>query len=723
MIKKRVGLILLCLLVSASLYGRDIEYNQSVFLETAPRVEGSESEQRALRFITSELQRIGVPYETESFAHYIENYSRSQNIYAFIEGESATTVVLAASTNRRSSYSLSLLLSLIEQYRIAPPRANIVFAFLGADYWNEEYLSIGSALLLESLSSLSIDALLYLNLDADPEVMEIDIGNSAIIADRALVEGMLGSARAVDQRVAIPLFWHTITGGRFRILHRGIDLAPTPTHYFLQQGIPALTLSTTQQRAVPELYGAPTLIEEFIATFDDGAPTNDINYFAFPLLGRFHTIPESSTVIILVILASLVCAVTYLSKRHVQENYFLLAKRGWPLLILHLVALASALHSSQFVVEGIFFLLPLMDVWMELPILALVLKMLIARPLYIMFQAIVIRLYPGSNPELYDGLTFAASGILQVTALIDIFFATVAMWTLLCARCLIFTRTRYKIALFVPAVSVVVVYLLIYISRASSDFFALVIFSDFVWDLILAMIIVPYSFMYLRLRSAGIRIINTTAFVVSTAGVAAAIILFFALYDPFIRALPVNITLEEHVDHTLQSHAVRYKSNFDRNSGTTLIVDDRADTITLDPSAHEKEIELAHNEYYTIDYDILTNNLERIYIITIDGERDIESLELFLASDRPIDILSASIPHQNITADAVALYAGRNPSLPLFIQFSLESSFTSPVTLEMIVRNTTPFAAVEVTQARDSEYNRDVTVDTDATAIVRYTLE
>ena len=294
-LRARTLLLLVAMIaVSATLYARDIDYNQSILLATTPRTEGSTNEQQAVRFIVDELNRIGISHRRETFAHYIERFSHSENVYAFIDGRTEQTVVIAVALNTTSTYSLSVLLTLIENYSVSQPTPNIVFAFLGADYWQEKYIGIGSKLLIDSLGSTTIDALLYLNIAFNPSVMEIDIGTARHIAGRTIVERMIRAAKAADQDIAIPSFWRTTTAGYIGSFG-DIDDPSSPTDVFLSENISALTLfSSSSNRQSPSSGESSSgvrspsrtaidSIQHFVSAIDDPAVGRDNNYFLLPV--------------------------------------------------------------------------------------------------------------------------------------------------------------------------------------------------------------------------------------------------------------------------------------------------------------------------------------------------------------------------------------------------------------------------------------------------------
>ena len=432
-----IGYILFFLLLSVpcvtshqSAHARDISYNQSILTQSVPRLEGSTNEERAIQFITSELDRTKAIYRLDTFSHYTEHYSRSKNIYVFVAGKKEHTVVLTAAINKESSYSLSVLLHMIEKYQIEPPEINLIFAFLGADYWQEKYIHIGSQLLSESLGSASVDALLYVNIDFNPLVMQIDIGSTALITERKLVEHMMHATAEANQDINITTFWQTIArpGAHFS---KAVPEFASPTDYFLYQNIPTLTLSAAKMRNTLPSHGVIKSIENFIVSFDDSESHSDINYLLLPFVSSIHTLNELSIIYFLMCAYTLMCIVIFIYKQGLRRKHIPHIKEALLLFVVHSLALASALYSSQFFLESIFNFFSIVDMWSYLPLLSIALKIAITLLLYMMFSDIIQRIYPVSNNTTYTVLACISSGVLQLTVFIDILFGIIAAWIMM----------------------------------------------------------------------------------------------------------------------------------------------------------------------------------------------------------------------------------------------------------------------------------------------------
>lgn len=717
-----VTVIVSVALCSGALHARDIFYNESILLETVPRVEGSTGERQAIAFIIDELKRMGIEYQTEGFSHYTENFSNSRNIYAYITGTTDKTIVLAAALNRTASYSISLLLSIIEQYRLSQPDINLVFAFLGADYWQEQYIGIGSQLLSESLSSVVTDLLLYVNIDHDPEVLEIDIGTVDQFTRRDKIELIIDAAEGAKQQIDIPAFWRTTSGGGDVGLRSANAAAySTPTDFFLQAGMQALTISAADSQRGDQPYTVIDVIGRFISLLPDSDLATDRNYLLLPLGGAFYVIGEQTIVYTLIILIALMLCAGYYSKGSLRKQYAPLVKRYLLLFILSIGALFSAVYSSQFVIESIFSLFPIINLWQYSSFLVVTLKIVVSISLYLAFSAMINRIHTTPISKTYSAFALILGATSQLVALVNLFLAIATAWLFLGTLCFVLAKeARYKAIIFRIALIVPACYLALYFISTPVDLHRTIIFSNVTHSFSLTIIILPYFFMYLRLRALGARVIkNTTAYAIITM-YAAVVIGFFMLYDPFIATVPHDIKIVERIDQERMSHTVQYQSNIDKDTNTSIQFDTAGQYAVVTPRTTERIVEFPYQPVYDIEH--LSEVLDGydFHLLTINGKIGVQAMSITITSPQPLTIVETNTPYTSLTENTIQFHTGRSPTLPLGISFFIPNSSSYPLTAEITAVPNTPLVHTEVRVRTDRRTDRPYTLHTDSKIVVRY---
>ena len=711
-----------CIISHTSVYARDIQYNQSILTQTAPRLEGSANEERAIQFITSELDRINAMYQLETFSQYAEHYSRSKNIYAFVAGKQEHTIVLAASINRESSYSLSILLHMLEKYQIDPPDINLIFAFLGADYWQEKYIHIGSQLLSDSLGSTSLDALLYVNVDFNPLVLEVDIGNTARVTERKLVEHMMHATADANQDINIATFWHTIAGADAHFTKAALEFI-SPTDYFLHQNIPTLTLSATKMHNALPSHSVARSIENFIVLFDGTESYSDTNYLLLPFANNMHALHESSIIYFLMCAYALICFITYIRKKGLKRKYTPYIKEALLLFVVHSLAFASALYSSQFFVESIFSFFSIVDLWSYLPLLSIVLKVAITFLLYMMFNGVIQKIYIVSNNTTYTVLAFISAGALQLTAFIDILFGIIAVWIMMSVMGFALCKNnKGKVVIFVASLVLLVGYFSAYLTYLPHALYQKIIFSDFILNMLLAFVLLPYCFIYFEIIAKKARLLSDNARYAIVMLSAICIVIVFIFYDPLITTVPNHINVSEYVDTDAGSRILRYNSTIDKNTGYSIHIQDIAFNAHINPRVATQELALPYVEYYTIEHTSEEIDDHRVHTLVIDSKKNIRFLEMVLISNQKIDIVRANMPYRTEKDNVVSFHDMRNPDVPIVLEFFIHNSFSSPLVVEAITKNDALFVESTLNIDDSVRYPRKYVLTTDTTTTLRYNL-
>ena len=203
---------------------------------------------------------------------------------------------------------------------------------------------------------------------------------------------------------------------------------------------------------------------------------------------------------------------------------------------------------------------------------------------------------------------------------------------------------------------------------------------------------------------------------------AVCIMIFFMFYDPIITAVPNYINITEYVDRDAGSRILRYNSTIDKDTGYSVHIQGTEFSARINPRVATQELVLPYVEYYTIKHTSESVDDHRVHTLIIDSKKDIQFLEMALISNRNIDIVRSNIPYQNKENNIVFFYNGRNPDIPVVLEFFINNSFYSPLIMEIVVKNTS--LSVEPTLKIDDNvrYPREYVLTTDATTTVRYNL-
>ena len=424
---------------------------------------------------------------------------------------------------------------------------------------------------------------------------------------------------------------------------------------------------------------------------------------------------------ILIVAIILICFVIHVSNRRLRNQYMPLVRDHFPLLIMHIAALSSALYSSQFVFEAIFSLFPIADLWERLPFVAITLKIALSLSLYMIFNAITIRIYTVPVEKAYSAFALITGAVSQLVAIFNLFLATLTALLFLGTIGFAFAkRSRHKSIIFHILLIVAVVCVALYLIRAPIGLYRDIIFSDFISSFVLAVIILQYFFMYLRLRTLGLRLIkNNGVWYTIIASYIVAVIALFIFYDPFIATVTKRIDITEIVDQSAQSHVMHYRSNIGKETGIAVNVDTRQGQELLNPSSAIQTVELAYMPYYTVEYATEAVGEYRSHRLTIGGERSIQSIDILLTAQQKITIIESDTAYRNIDSGVVQFYVGRNPQLPIVIEFFMSASPSFLLTTEMTIVPITPLADMAIEMNDSTKRERAYILNTDGMVIVR----
>jgi hypothetical protein len=664
-----------------------------------PRLEGSDAEAGAIAYISERLGNLNLSFQRINFSESDETHSFSSVVAVDIPGKLPDTLILAVPLNHppgaeaqsEGSINIALALGLIEDLTRFKPTVSVKFLFLGAEYGEEPDYPRGSRLFLRDFYPEESVSLIYLNLRSIPSRLYIRAGGRGIASPFWLIDRSTNALRRAD------LFF-LIRGNENQLFRFGLPSEETIIEPFLEAGYPALSfegvygpLSPGQEEEWVESFR--TFFALFQESFARGIPEAwDQHYLFFQAREIYFKIAEQSYLAALIAVMAGLLAYGLSFSRRLKKYLKTLWRNLWNLPVFAGISFLLLLLSTL-ALEAVLAIRGMTRLWEELPLLFLAFKIIFPFFLFMLIFRYLKRLPFSKNGSFYSAsaLLFLLLDIL-VLAILNISFTYYFLWAFVFA--LLFSIVRLKIlkALFFLASPYWILKSLFELfSLPKLAFCRIVLLSRWTGNLLLAIVLLPFILMMVRLvmlpprpRRAG-RLLRYRITAVLFSLFLVCLLTLFMLYEPY------NAENRQPVNAQYTIDLIDSRSFLTLSSPAPLgeiTWKDSEDVITIESRAR----------FYTLPLQELPDLLETE--VSSTGFLDRRNINLlFSSSAQPYRLsLLLSAPEEFVLYDAnfpaqrdpggreYRILIGANPPLPLPLQLTLPQnmSFELNISLEYL---------------------------------------
>jgi hypothetical protein len=684
--------LLLCLALTAAplaAQGRRILEDYGVLSALYPRLEGSAAEEKALLYISERLQSLNLSFRRLDFSESDQTHSFSSVIEAEITGKLPDTLILAVPINHppeapaesAGAVNIALALGLLEELARNKPTVSVKILFLGAEYGEEPGYPMGSRLFLRDFYPEESVSLIYLNLSSIPSRLYIRAGGRGIASPFWLIDRATAALRSAD------LFF-LVRGNENQLFRFGLKSERTIIEPFLEAGYPALSFEGVPGPGTPGREEAwvesfLTFFAIFLDSFARGIPEAwDQHYLIFQAREIYFKIAEQSYLAVLIVVLAGLLAYGLSFSRRLKKYLRTLWRNLWNLPVFALVSFVLLLLSTL-ALEAVLAIRGMTRLWEEIPLLFLAFKLIL--PFFILMM---IFRYFKQLPFSKNGSFYSASALgfllldILVLAVLNISFTYYFLWAFVFALLFSIVRLKWLKALFFLASPYWILKSLFELfTLPKLAFCRIVLLSHLAGNLLLAIVLLPFILMLVRLymlpprpRRAG-RLLRYRIAAIFFSLFLVCLLTLFMLYDPY------------DAEHR-QPVAAHYTIDLiDSRSSLTLASPAPLGAVTLRDSKGVITIE-SRARFYTLPLEELPDLLETE--VTSTGFLDRKNINLLFSSTvRPYRLtLRLSSADEFVLYDAnfptqrdpggreYRILIGSNPPLPLPLQLTLPQNMS-----------------------------------------------
>lgn len=662
-----------------------------------PRPEASAGETQLIAYVNAVARRAGLEPTVLDFSGFATGHSFSRVIEVAVPGSSEGTIIVAAPLNHPEgaapdedgSASVAAALAVMEAVADGSPRLTYRFLFLGAEFGTDPVYPKGTRRFLDDYFAEEPHAMLYLNVDRLPLVIETGGGGRVAPAWllRSTVEASMANGVAPS-----------ILSGLNQLHRLGISDAPGPLVEYLDAGIPAVYLRSGDAGLGPPAVGDAAvrlagIVGDWTDGFVAGVPSRwDHHYLYFTVAGRQLIVGEQTFLIVLVVLLTSSILYSLIFRRQFARYLRTIRRNLWNLPVLFLLILGF-LTAATYLLQLVLIVRRFPTIWHYYPAAYFAFKMAVSVFLFSV-AAVLLRYLPLSK----NGSFYSAAALFVLFVDIILFsainlsfgyyFAWAFFW------CFVFSVVRHR---FLKAIALAVAP--VFLIRVAFEVLRipeLVLTEELLLstrgDLLLSFMILPFLLMLIRLdflvrhpvrgrRSFALRIAS-----IGSGVIVVAMLVFVMLSDPFTPTTPQPVTAVERIDYVEFDRILSLSSPAPLGevrvlfAGSEYEIDtgSREHEITVDRLPDVLSVRLSYEDFLDRDRALLR----------IDAPQPVDALSITFESDEPMVIYDVSLPF-SLAPDrrSARVYVGARAPLPLDVEFT-------------VARGTSP--AVEIVATADS---------------------
>lgn len=661
-----------------------------------PRLEGTEGEASLLNAGAEYFRQLGLEVSRRDFSSLDSGHSFSSVLEARLQGEREDTLLVIAPANHLlettpsndGTINIAALLSAARRLAESTPPVTVRFLLLGAERGRGSDYPLGSRLILQQYFPEHPVAALYLSLRSPGDTVSVDTGSGGRISPKWLLERTVSALTESETPFRLSQAQTQIARAAMRDERSAI--AP-----YLAQEFPAIGFESSPDGVrssgeAPESVGTlADAITRLVRDSSEGLQTTwDSHYVFFETGDRYIFIPERSYIVLLlaVVFATSLYGIVY--RRRFDRYARTIARNFWSLPGLYFLAF-GVLVSATLIVQYYLEARGYAELWEHYPLVFFGAKVALTLFLFTLLFQWIQRLPISRNGSFYSASAIALLFVgIVILAAINIAFSYYFLWAYMFAFIFSVTRIRLLKAL---ALLLAPVWLIL----EAVDLFSLpalrsagsLLFSPIVGNLVLALVILPFLMMFIRLdflirhpmpgqKSFAVQLVT----LLTATGVAVSLI-YIQSVQPFDGENPQPVRVTHRMNASTDEYLLEGESPAPlgvfplRYGGETLEIstNDRSFTREMEESALPWRIEQRSNSFLS----------RREHVVTIDTERRAYSIEARLRSTGDLVLLEANFPFElEPEIGRATFYIGRYPPNPLELRFTVTAQTSADLILQ-----------------------------------------
>lgn len=697
---RRSGAVALTILILGPLSGVASQQRPDTFLrvyqqtaillaEHPDRSEGSPGELIAFESIRAELTPYRITLKERDFNDHVGGHSFSRTLEARIPGAIRDELLIVVSVNDRAGAPsgesrLALVTALAASLSELVLPVGVRLLFLGAERGEGQPYPMGSNQFLDAFFPSHPVVVFYLDIDYAAEQVIVRAGDTGEVSPFWLVESVSGAMESASLR-------YSVRGNETQFYRLGLSVNPAPLEVYLDAELPGISFHSdgAELSGNDELEWAERYFEfvlGFIIANDRGFSADwDRHYLFFQAGSAAATIRERDYLVLLIVILQILILYPLVAPDRFRKYARSIVRHLWA--VPTLVALVfGLLLLGTFIVEGVSRFQGDADLWQARPVLFLGLKLSAAIFLFALLFSYVRRIPLPRRGRFYNAVALAVLyADIFVLGALNISFAYYVLWACVWAFLFSLVSSRLVKAACLLASP-------IWLVKAVFDVFTLpemnisrvLILSRVEGNLIMALVLLPFLCMLIRLdfmfrhpRKRTKRILMTLIY--ASLGVAFAVLLvlllFFERYDSS-SPQPVHIAEEVVItadgDSTSASAVISSPTSIaglrvETGSESFLIEERVSETIV--PVQGKDGLAIVSSE----TSEFLGRKRIRLEVGSV-GRPDL--VQLLIESEDELILYDANFPYSYDSFGAAKIHIGRNPPLPLAVEFTLPASQT-----------------------------------------------
>lgn len=647
-----------------------------------PRTPGSEGERQSIDYLISRLSKMDANYTLHPLSEMEDGHSYSTNIEVSLGKEREEELIIAVPLNHPLSagreesgaINLALALGIIEDLIETDLSIALRIIFLGNDFDGPQF---GTRQFLSTYAPEQAPAVIRIDLPRIPERVLIRTGSNGIVSPYWLLNL---AARSMDSGG----LFYLIRGNENQIFRLGLGGTPGAIGPFLEMDFPSILLEGTGDAPTDELEHREW-IWEFIQSMrhlffslEKGTPdTWDRHYLFFQIRSFSFIISEGLYIMLFLMVISGTLLYPLIARKRFKRYLKIIASDFWTLPVLVLLTFLFHLLGTL-LIQLVMVIRDYPNLWSEAPLLFFILKMSATVGLSALLFRFIKRLPLSRNGSFYtaSAILFLLLNIL-IIAFLDISLTYYLIWAFLFTFLFSLARNRWvKTLLFFGSTLLFMKAAIDVFTLPALDVIRVLLISSFKGNFLLAMNLMPFLFMLIRLdfmflatRKQPRRVLFRSSYVLLGA-VTVGLFLYLNLYPIFSLQNPQEVLVTEIIDLDKDSRKLHVESEAPLEGIEIIgenyhfIPENSAPVYEIPGGPAPDLLKLTSEGISFLD--------RRAITITINTENTPLSVQADLISHEDLILYDANFPYTpDPGGKRIEIHIGMNPPIPLVLELTI----------------------------------------------------
>jgi hypothetical protein len=580
------------------------------------------------------------------------------------------------------------------------PPVGIRVVFLGAQIGPGDQYPLGSRRFLEDYLPSLAPSVWYLDMPFAQRRTLLGAGATGILSPYWLIQGV---SRELEEAGV----FHLLLGNENQVHRLGLSDGDSVLDEFLGQDYPSVSFRRNPDSLPAEDEGLwvaqfVDAVYSFVELHPDGFPIEwDKHYLFFQVRRFFVAIPELWYLALFVSVLGAALAYPLVVKPRFFRYVRTIARNVMDIPLLYLISFGFLLAATG-LVHGIAFVRKFPDLWTQIPGVLFLVKLSTAFLLFVSMFRFLKRLPFSRNSSFYSGTAiFLFLIAVIVTAVANISVAYYFLWAFAFSFFFSLSRTKYgKTAAFLAST--------LLLAKGTWDIFSLpaldavrtVLLDPFGGNLLLALVLLPYLLMLIRLdflfhiptdqrRRSFLITGSILALGMSTVGFGAFAFSYNAYTDE--RLMLVDVTARGPSGNGTYAVLAQGPAPF----GEIVLTDSEGRRFLEDVNGRIR---------FSLSGEAVEINEQVVTLAFLDRERyrvELDglppwSVDLSIRTSEALEVYDANFPYvTSIDETSVDFFLGINPPMPLLLDVTLPAGIDPVLVVDFAYRDRIPGASVQ----------------------------